>query len=265
MNALGIALLAFGLFQDPSFTKDDVLKLSKAGIGEEVILAKIEREKGALSISADDLAELKKAGVGEKVIARLTELTSRPAESSGSDKGVAVRNVSHRAVRVSLKEADRIIDFSTRGGTELPQGGSLHLAAPPGEYSIAIEGWPTTQKVGVAESGSSSLTVRGADTDYIDVQTIVAEDADGRRVVILHNQGKIPSSQRTRPVETYAPTVFYGPEWSYYPYVRNTVLVGAGVGAIIGYRYARHHGHHHGHRSGWGWYGGVFVGCGRWR
>lgn len=81
MNALGIALLALGLLQEPSFTKDDVLKLSKAGIGEEVILAKIEREKGALSFSADDLAELKKAGVAEKVLARLTELTARPAES----------------------------------------------------------------------------------------------------------------------------------------------------------------------------------------
>jgi hypothetical protein len=163
-------------------------------------------------------------------------------------------------VRVTIKEGDRIIDFSTRNGTALPQGGSLDLAAPAGEYAIAIEGWPTTERVRVPETGSCSLTVRGADTEYIDLQTIVAEDGDGRRVVILHNQGKVTRGQMVRPAATHAPVAFCGPEWSYYPYVRDTVLIGAGVGAIIG--------HQRGHRTRGAWIGagvGLFIGCtGRW-
>jgi hypothetical protein len=260
MNLIAIALLSLAAFQEPSFTKDDVLKLSKAGIGEEVILAKIEQEKRSLSFTADDLAEMKKAGVSEKVLARLAELTSKPAPSTGTGKGASLRNLSHRAVRVSVNEADRIIDFSTRSGKELPQGGAFNLDAAPGEYSIAIEGWPTTEKVRVPESGSCSLTVRGADTEYIDLQTIVAEDADGRRVVILHNQGKVTRGQMRRPTESYAPAAFCGPDWSCYRYVRNTVLLGAGVGAVIG--------HQRGHRTRGAWIGagaGLFIGCWTWR
>lgn len=261
---IAIALLALAALQEPSFTKDDVLKLAKAGIGEEVILAKIEQEKRSLAFTEEDLAELKEGGVPEKVVARLRELTVKAAEGPKSSKAVAVRNVSHRAVRVSVIGADRIIDFSTRKGAELPQGGSLDLDAAPGEYAIAIEGWPTTERVRVPEKGSCSLTVRGADTEYIDLQTIVAEDSDGRRVVILHNQGKVTPGQRARPAEAVAPVVFCGPEYSYYRYVRNSVLVSAGVGAIIGYQYGRRHGH----KTRWAWTGagaGLFVGCRGWR
>jgi hypothetical protein len=254
MNILALIFVLAAL-QDPSFTKDDVLKLSKAGIGDEVILAKIEQEKRALSFTADDLAALKAAGVSEKVVARITELTNRPA---GGSKSVALRNLSHRAVRVSMKEG--AIDFSTRGGKELPQGGSFDLDVAPGEYSIAIEGRPTIEKVRVSESGDCSLTVRGADTEYIDLQTIVAEDGDGRRVVILHNQGKLTPGQVSRPMAAAPPVVFCGPEWSYYRYVRETVLIGAGVGAIIGRQ--------HGRRTKGALIGagvGLFVGCRGWR
>lgn len=186
------------------------------------------------------------------MIARLAELTSKPAKAAEGSKSVLLRNLSHRAVSVSIKEGDRLINFSTRNGTALPQGGSLDLAAPAGEYSIAIEGWPTTERVRVPESGSCSLTVRGAETEYIDLQTIVAEDGDGRRVVILHNQGKVTRGQAIRPSAARAPAAFCGPEWSYYPYVRDTVLIGAGVGAFMSH-------HHHGRRTRvwiigcWGW------------
>ena len=253
-------ILALAALQEPSFTKDDVLKLSKAGIGDEVILAKIDQEKRSLSFTADDLAALKAAGVSDKVIERLTELTSRPAKASEGSKPVALRNLSHRAVKVTVHEADKVIDFSSRNGTPLPQGGSLDLAAAAGEYAIAIEGWPTTERVRVPETGSCSLTVRGADTEYIDLQTIVAEDADGRRVVILHNQGKVTRGQMSRTVASRAPATFCGPEWSYYPYVRDTVLIGAGVGAIIG--------HQHGRRTRGALIGagvGLFIGCWGWR
>src|SRR5688572_24461939 len=113
-------ILALALPQETPFTKEDVLKLSKAGIGDEVILAKIEQEKAALKFSSADIGELKRAGVSEKVIARLTELTGRkvedapaprredprPERRAGDGRKALVRNVSHRDVRVSVNEAD---------------------------------------------------------------------------------------------------------------------------------------------------------------
>jgi hypothetical protein len=255
-------ILAFAL-QDKPFTKDDVLKLHEAGIGEEVILRKIEQDKALVSISAEDIETLRQAGVGPKILARLTALAPKktepapkPATPRRAGKPLQVLNASHRAVCVTLKEADRIIDFSTTDGSPLPQGGALELSPPPGEYAIAIEGWPTTERVRIPESGTSSLTVRGANTEYIDLQTIVAEDPDGRRVVILHNQGKRTPGQVPRSSEVYGVPSFGGPDWSYFPFVRDTVLLGAGIGAIIG--------HQHGDAAEGAWIGagaGWFLGC----
>jgi hypothetical protein len=261
-------ILALAALQEGSFTKQDILKLSKAGIGEEIILTKIEQEKRSLAIKPADLEELRKAGVSEKVLARLAELvgaapktepkTETPAVKPSS-KPVVLRNVSHRAVKVAVNETDRMIDFSTRLGTELPQGGTLETAAGPGEYWISIEGWPTTEKVRVPETGSCLLTVRGADTEYIDLQTIVAEDEDGRRVVILHTQGKLTPGQQQARMAASEPAPFCGPDWSWYPYVMDSVLGGVGVSAVVGY--------HDGDWSFgamWGLGAGMVIGCGFW-
>ena len=278
MVEFAILVLALAAPQEKPFSADDVLKLWKAGIGENVILTKVEQEKASLSpFSDEDFERLKEAGVPEKIIARLKEVAPKPPPppkappkekekapepDRGKGKGVALRNLSHRAVKVSINAEDRIIDFSTKHGTDLSQGGSLQMDAAPGEYTIAIEGWTTTEGVRVPETGSCALTVRGADTEYLDVQTIVAEDSEGRRVVILHNQGKLTPGQMPRHEESYAPTVFYGPEYSYYPYVLDSVCASVGVGAFVGYSY--YGGNHC--KSG-SWYGsiGLFIGCGGWR
>ena len=268
-------ILVFALQQETPFTKDDVLKLTKAGIGDEVVLAKIEQEKAALRFTSSDLNELKRAGVSEKILARLAELTGkkpedppaprreeprpeepRPRRPVEDGRKAHVRNYSHRDVRVTVNEEDRYIDFSTQSGTDLKSGASLDVDVTPGDYHIAVEGWITTERIRVTGEDACLLTVRGANTEYIDLQTVVAEDVDGRRVVILHNQGKVTPGQRLRE-RSYAPSMeFYGPDWSYFPFVRDSVLVGAGLGAIIG--------HQSGHRTEGAWIGagvGWFLGC----
>jgi hypothetical protein len=245
-----ILILALAAPQDSSFTAEDIRKLAKAGIGDEVILAKIEQEKGSLKLTADDLADLKKSGISEKVLTRLAELSKRAGAPRGP-KSVALKNLSHRGVRVSLRESDRLINFSMSEGADLPSGGSLDLAAPPGDYAIAIEGRPTTEGVRVTDGETCLLTVRGADTAYIDLQTIVAEDREGRRVVILHSQGRAAPGQGRHGTTEYtgAHVGFCGPEMSYFPFVSRNVLLGAGVGAIIG--------HQSGHRTR-----GAIIGAG---
>lgn len=54
--------------QSPVMTKEDVIALSKEGIGNEVIISQIKATRSYFQLSTTDLLELKKAGVSEKVI-----------------------------------------------------------------------------------------------------------------------------------------------------------------------------------------------------
>jgi len=69
---LGVALLAVGCTRAPAAeTADDVALLAQKGLGEEVLLAFVERAEGTFTLSADQIIKLKQAGVPEKVIAAM--------------------------------------------------------------------------------------------------------------------------------------------------------------------------------------------------
>jgi hypothetical protein len=51
-----------------SLTLQDVVKLSKAGISEDVIITKIRKNGKAFDLSPDEIVELKKTGIGNSVI-----------------------------------------------------------------------------------------------------------------------------------------------------------------------------------------------------
>ena len=52
----------------PALRNGDVLALHQAGVGEEVILAKIAASKASFSLDAADLVGLKKGDISERVI-----------------------------------------------------------------------------------------------------------------------------------------------------------------------------------------------------
>lgn len=60
-----------------SFTNEDVVKLSKLGIGEEAVIAKVRQAPTVdFKLETDDLAALKAAGVSGKVIAAMLDRAS---------------------------------------------------------------------------------------------------------------------------------------------------------------------------------------------
>jgi hypothetical protein len=66
----GCAFLAVaGLAQ--TVTNDAIVKMAKAGLGEEIILSQIKASPGQYSTATDDLIALKGAGVSDKVIAAM--------------------------------------------------------------------------------------------------------------------------------------------------------------------------------------------------
>ena len=64
---LGLALAALLLAQS-AMNNDSVIKMAKAGLGDDVIIGSINGQAGSYQTSTDDLIALKKAGVSDKVI-----------------------------------------------------------------------------------------------------------------------------------------------------------------------------------------------------
>ena len=77
--AMTLALLAgLPLAASAQVTKEDIKKLTSAGISDDVILSYVKANGGVAKLSAEDLVELKQAGASEKL---LTTVLAVPAES----------------------------------------------------------------------------------------------------------------------------------------------------------------------------------------
>jgi hypothetical protein len=91
MRRSSLLLLIFALllsttaFAEKVLTNDDIIKLTKVGLGDEAITAKIHQAAEAdFSLETDDLAKLKSSGVSGKVIAAMLDRSS-----GGSEEAVA--------------------------------------------------------------------------------------------------------------------------------------------------------------------------------
>ena len=71
-----IASLAPGIHSGAAgaaLTNADVLKLKQAGLGEQILVAKIKNAPGAYKLDTDDLVKLKSAGISDAVIAAMLD------------------------------------------------------------------------------------------------------------------------------------------------------------------------------------------------
>jgi len=78
--------------QEP-LTNETILKLVKAGIGEETIVGMVNQQPGRYSLTPADIAALKDAGVSEKIIAAMIvkgtttgSTSSKPPDTSNNDQ-----------------------------------------------------------------------------------------------------------------------------------------------------------------------------------
>src|SRR5258707_14757989 len=78
--AMALAILAaLPLAAVAQVSKEDLKKLSAAGISDEVILSYVRSNGGVAKLSADDVIELKQAGASEKLLS--TVLAGVPASA----------------------------------------------------------------------------------------------------------------------------------------------------------------------------------------
>jgi hypothetical protein len=92
--ALAVLLIALAPATASAVSRDEIVRLSKSGMSDEVILALVDRDKTIFTISPDDLVALKSEGVSERVMLAMLK--------SGREEGEAAF-----AQQAAQAEADR--------------------------------------------------------------------------------------------------------------------------------------------------------------
>ncbi|HEY2294379.1 MAG TPA: hypothetical protein VGM86_27075 [Thermoanaerobaculia bacterium] len=117
---LSLALLSRPLVAEEILANQDVVKMVLAGLGEEVVIAKVkEAPRTAFHLGVDDLVELRKAGVSERVIAAMLD-RNRPADQSpqaAMNKALGVSTID-----VSLKTGEKTVPLSISRGERSSAG-----------------------------------------------------------------------------------------------------------------------------------------------
>jgi len=82
VNRIFLKILTCSLSLQIAFaalTVDDIIKMNKAGLGEDIIIAQLAKDNAKFDLSTDDLIKLKGAGISDKVIKALVTGNSAPA------------------------------------------------------------------------------------------------------------------------------------------------------------------------------------------
>ena len=82
--AFALGVIAFG---QTALTNDTIIKMVRAGLGEDVVISTITSQPAKFATSPDDLIALKGAGVSDRVIGvmveRMVAINSAPAPAAG--------------------------------------------------------------------------------------------------------------------------------------------------------------------------------------
>ena len=118
---LRLALFATAIFAQQTMTNDSILKLAKAGLGDDVIINMVNTQPSSFSLTTDDLIGLKTGGVSDKVIAVMVSKSAAPAPVAGLTTSAGPVGPVHE-LGVYYKKGDawqdlepEVINFKTGG------------------------------------------------------------------------------------------------------------------------------------------------------
>jgi len=206
-------------------TTEDIVQLSQKGLGEDVLVAAIERSDKGFKLNADDIIRLKQANVPEKVIAIM--LRKKPAADgegvvviAPQEGAVAVpngtlnlENVDDKPWSYRLDAGARVLWISPAGEDNqkaLAPHGGVSLSAPKGSYVVRYAGDEGSQSFNVTAGDKALLLFSRVETDefeglYVSVFE-KGERRGGGRLTILRQTKKSAAYQapaRAREETTY--------------------------------------------------------------
>jgi hypothetical protein len=136
--ALAVLLLALVPAAASAVTREEIVRLSKSGVSEDVILALVDRDKTIFTITPDDLVALKSEGVSEAVV--LAMLKSGREEGEAAFAYQAAQAAADRAAAVWLAPNVLVIGH----GPDRPNTG--HRDSP----YVSPRPWPLYEMSGLS-------------------------------------------------------------------------------------------------------------------
>lgn len=184
---LGLAIIAVAPQTARAETTDEIVKLAEKGLGEEVLIAAVERSDKGFNLTADEIIKLKQANVPEKVIAAMLRKKSaaavpakvpaaptveqgevRVAEKAGEQGTLNLENVDDRSWSYRIDTATRVLWISPAGEEEkkaLTPHGGLSLSVPKGAYEVRYAGETAGQPFNVPAGEKALLLFSRVETD----------------------------------------------------------------------------------------------------
>lgn len=173
--------------QDKPLTNAEIVKLAKADLGDEVIIAKIKSATAVkFDTGTDDLVKLREAGVSKAVIAAMLD------RSSGTTKTAAVAPA---AAPIANRPGERVTLHSTEGDLELPSMfGLVKTQTSPFSVTQWVQFEDLTAKVRIRDRRPTILLASDKDPrgGYWVVQMSVYDKRDEKyRYFDLENAGSL--------------------------------------------------------------------------
>lgn len=151
-------------------TVEDIVNMVRAGLGDEVLIARIQTDGKVFHLTAAEILELHQAGASDGVILAMIETgagdraaaasspkpTSPAGRPSSAPSSLRIFNNSGRDVTLGVADKERRIDILTKpedGVPTLAAGERRTLAVPPGRYPIVVDD-RTTSTVVFVEAGA---------------------------------------------------------------------------------------------------------------
>ncbi|MGA2119451.1 MAG: hypothetical protein ABSH56_32465 [Bryobacteraceae bacterium] len=116
------AICAVLAFAQTALTNDSVIKMVKAGLGDELVVNMVKAQPGAYSTGPDDLIALKSAGVSDKIIGAMVGRMSSGAAAGPAAAAAAPGSGPVNEVGVYYRKAEawtdldpEVVNFKTGG------------------------------------------------------------------------------------------------------------------------------------------------------
>ncbi len=106
---------------DKALTNADIVKMTKAGISESVIVRELQTSTTNLGTSPADLIELKKQGVSEKVLGAVVDSRGGPVVGPAQTNRISARSAPSGPHRLPSFDADLRFNSTTRGKLSVRQ------------------------------------------------------------------------------------------------------------------------------------------------
>jgi hypothetical protein len=81
---LTLILMAVSAFGQEPLNNASIVKMTKAGLGDDLIVSMVQNQPGHYDLTPDTLTSLKSGGVSEKVLAAMAAKNNAPAASAGT-------------------------------------------------------------------------------------------------------------------------------------------------------------------------------------